>query len=127
MNGNKVLLDSNILIYLSKGILNFNDFLTIDQEICVSVVTYTEVMGYQFQNQDEENLVRRIFSELNILPITQEIADIAIHYRKIRKIKLPDAFILASAKHLDCQLLTANVADFINIDSSISIINPLKS
>jgi len=54
MNGNSALLDSNILIYLSKNELPFS---ILDQfaALFVSVISYMEVLGYRFSNSKEEN------------------------------------------------------------------------
>jgi hypothetical protein len=48
-----------------------------------------------------------------------------ISIRQNHKIKLPDAIILATSLVNNYSLITANVDDFINIDISLEIINPL--
>jgi hypothetical protein len=48
-----------------------------------------------------------------------------ISIRQKHKIKLPDAIILATVLVGELELITANVADFINIDPSLKICNPL--
>jgi hypothetical protein len=52
MNGNSALLDSNILIYLSKNELPFS---ILDQfaALFVSVISYMEVLGYRFTNRQK--------------------------------------------------------------------------
>ena len=49
MDGKRALFDSNIIIYLSKQEI---DLSYIDQfdELFISVITYMEILGYQFQN-----------------------------------------------------------------------------
>ena len=47
MNGKKALLDSNIIIYLSKRELS-PDFIENFSELFISVVTYMEIFGYKF-------------------------------------------------------------------------------
>lgn len=85
-----------------------------------------EVVGYKFTDIVEERFTRTLFDSLERLPITQEVADQVIAYRKNRKIKLPDAVILATARVYNCQLVTRNVSDFTDLDSSVSIINPFE-
>lgn len=124
MNGNKLLLDSNIVIYLSKGTLSLPEFAQSGDTLFVSLVTYMEVFGYPFANQAEEVLINTLFDSLQCLPITQAIADRVVAYRKLRRIKLPDAIILATACEYGCQLVTRNADDFSELDYEVSIINP---
>jgi len=49
MNGNSALLDSNIIIYLSKREVPLS-FLDQFDEHYISVITYMEVLGYQFRD-----------------------------------------------------------------------------
>lgn len=65
-----------------------------------------------------------LFESLERLAVTQAVADKVVMYRKLRKIKLPDAIILATAREYDCQLITGNVDDFAGLDDSVAIINP---
>jgi predicted nucleic acid-binding protein len=84
-----------------------------------------EVYAYDFQNQDEKDLIDELFANVEIVEVNRTIADQAIIYRKnkIKKIKLPDAVILATAKYLNADLLTENWKDFQMIDNSVSILN----
>ena len=121
MSGNSALLDSNILIYLSKNELPFS---ILDQfaALFISVISYMEVLGYRFSNSKEENFVKELVSMFNIRFIDQEIAENVIDIRKQYRIKLPDAIIAATANTDDLCLITRNIEDFKNID--IRILNP---
>ncbi len=57
--------------------------------------------------------------------MNKEIADLAIVYRKskTKKIKLPDAIILASAKSINADLITDDYRDFQNIDPTVNVMN----
>ncbi len=59
-----------------------------------------EVYAYDFQNRDEKDLTDELFANLEIVEVNRAIADQAIIYRKnkVKKIKLPDTIILATAK-----------------------------
>jgi len=111
MDGNSTLLDSNIIIYLSKNELPFS---ILDQfaALFVSVISYMEVLGYRFSNSKEENFVKELVSMFNIRFIDQEIAGNVIDIRKQYRIKLPDAIIAATANTDDLCLVTKNVEDF---------------
>jgi len=121
MNGNSALLDSNILIYLSKNEL---PFFVLDQfeALFISVISYMEVLGYRFSNSKEESFVKELVSMFNVRFIDQEIAENVIDIRKQYRIKLPDAIIAATANTDDLCLVTRNIEDFKNID--VRILNP---
>jgi predicted nucleic acid-binding protein len=70
-------------------------------------------------------LIDELFTNLGIVEINRLVADQAIIYRKnkMKKIKLPDAVILATAKILDADLLSDDWDDFQGIDASVSVIN----
>jgi predicted nucleic acid-binding protein len=121
MNGNRALLDSNIIIYLSKREVPLS-FLDQFDEHYISVITYMEVLGYQFRDPREEEFIREMIEVFRILFIDQKIADMAIEIRRKRRIKLPDAIIAATAKALNLYLVTRNIDDFEKVD--IQIANP---
>jgi len=121
MNGNSALLDSNIIIYLSKREVPLS-FLDQFDEHYISVITYMEVLGYQFRDPKEEEFIREIIEVFRILFIDQKIADMAIEIRRKRRLKLPDAIIAATAKALNLYLVTRNIDDFEKVD--IQIANP---
>ncbi len=86
-----------------------------------------EVIGYKFMDAAEESFTIELFNSLEQLPITQAVADRVVEYRKVRKVKLPDAIILATARENGCQLITRNVEDFVDLDNQVTIVNPYKS
>ena len=124
MNGHKVVVDSNIIIYLSKGILNFEDILTKYDYFYISIITYLEVMGYQFPDEEERGIIKDLLNSFTMINIDPGIAENVLLIRQQKKIKLPDAIILATAKFLNCDLLTRNVSDFSNILEGINIVDP---
>ena len=76
------------------------------------------MFAYEFTDQTEKDFIDEFFEILKIIDINQEIPDQAIIYRKnkSKKIKLPDAIILASAKYVNADLLSDDWDDFQNID-----------
>ena len=121
MNGNSALLDSNIIIYLSKREVPLS-FLDQFNKHYISVITYMEVLGYQFRDSKEEEFIREMVEIFSVLFIDQKIADMAIEIRKKQRIKLPDAIIAATAKVLNLCLVTRNIDDFKKVE--IQIANP---
>ena len=123
MSGSKVLLDSNVIILASKEEIDVELLLSAYGEFHASMITFMEVYGFEFANPNEEDLINEIFANLELSDVNIKIAKQAILYRKnkIKKIKLPDAIILATAKYLGADLLTDDWDDFVNIDNSIVI------
>lgn len=131
MNGNKSALpDSNLIILASKQQIDTEKLLSLYDEFYVSIVTYMEVYAYDFQNQSEKDLIDEFFANLEIVEVNRAIADQAIVYRKnkIKRTKLPDAIILATAKYLNADLFSDDWDDFQGIDNSVNVLNldPLK-
>ena len=123
MSGTKAVLDSNTIIFATRGLIDVDEMLARYDEFYASIITYVEVYGFEFQNSTEKDIADEIFANLQIVELDQTIADQAIHYRKnkIKKIKLPDAVILATAKYAGGELLTDDWDDFQNIDSSVVV------
>ena len=59
------------------------------------------------------------------MELERKIVETVIQIRQQRKIKLPDAIIVATAIVFKLELITANVADFAGIDKTLVITNPL--
>jgi predicted nucleic acid-binding protein len=90
-----VILDSNIVIYLSQRKLSIDDVFDNDKEYAISLVTYMEILSYNLSSREEE-FIHKLLSLFRIIDITQSVANKVIHLKKKRKIKLPDAIIIAT-------------------------------
>ena len=121
MNGNNALLDSNILIYLSKRELSSSSIDRFDS-VFISVISYMEVLGYNFSDEREHDFVNEIVSLFNVRFIDQRIAESVIKIRQKINIKLPDAIIAGTALTDGLCLVTRNIQDFKNTDCTI--LNP---
>ena len=121
MNGNSALLDSNIIIYLSKNELPFTVFDKFDK-LFISVISYMEVLGFKFRNNEEENFVKELIDLFEVQLVDQDVAEKVIEIRKQNRIRLPDAIIAATAAVDNLCLVTRNIEDFKNIN--ITILNP---
>jgi len=124
MNGNKALLDSNVIIDASKGKLSLKNIIDKYDSIYTSIICYIEVMGYNFEDEQEKLAIEKILQIIPILNFDKEIADIAISFSKKTKIKLPDALIIATAEKMHTDLITSNIDDFKNLSEKINLIEP---
>ena len=118
MSGNNIILDSNIVIYLSQKKLALNDIFEEHKNYSISLITYMEILSYNFPTQEEENFVRKLLSLFQIIDISKTIANKVIELKKIKKIKLPDAIIVSTA-------LTTNSTLYTN-DKQLHTIDNLK-
>ena len=91
------LLDSNIIIYLSKERISIDEVFANDERYAVSVITYMEVLGYDFASHREEHFIKKLLNLFEIVYIDRAIASKVIELRKQYKIKLPDAIICATS------------------------------
>ena len=125
MNGNSAVLDSNLLIFISKGLINWASLTTKYGRLFVSIKTYIEVNAYDFVDQSEKRPLDDLFDSLEVVEVEDRLADFAIEYRRSfkKKIKLPDALILATAKLEQADLITDNFQDFAGIDSTVVVLN----
>ncbi len=119
-----LLLDSNILIYaLLPKHQKLRDFLRQKEWAC-SIVSKIEVLGYNKFTNDELAAFHSLFDNVNILPLTSEIADTAIRLRQTKKMSLGDSIIAATSLAYHAELLTANTKDFDWIEN-LNFRNPL--
>ena len=121
-NNSLVVLDSNILILASKGLVDVSLIGRHYRRLLVSIITEIEVRGFVFESDAEEIETDRLLQGTYVLPLTADIARYAIEYRRTRGIKLPDAAILATARAAGADLLTENTRDFVGRDSLVRVL-----
>jgi len=127
MSGKSALLDSNIFVYISQKLLSFDNLFRTHENFCSSIISYMEVLGYNFENEFEREIVQILFQEMEVVNIDDAIVSKVIEIRKKRKIKLPDAIVYATASVRNLDLITRNVSDFKNIDRTVKVINPFNN
>ena len=107
MSGNKILLDSNVVIAALDG--NEIALQLIDQKaLVISFISEIELQSYQKLNQKELIIIQNFISECIVIDLNPEIKRLAIDFRVNYKLKLPDAIIAATAFHFDLPLITAD-------------------
>jgi predicted nucleic acid-binding protein len=98
-------------IYLSKRDIPLSLLEQYDEHF-ISVITYMEVLGYQFKEPREEEYINELLGLFRTIYVDQKVADRVVEIRKNHRIKLPDAIIAATALNHDLVLLTRNTEDF---------------
>jgi hypothetical protein len=117
-----LLLDTNIVIYFSKGIILDKKINILESKI--SVVTEIEVFGFKNISEQELSLFKGFFENIEIIDLTSEIKDITISLKQTKKMSLGDSIMAATALSKKLPLVTVNVDDFKWI-KDLKIINPL--
>jgi len=116
MNGTKLLLDTNIVLYWLKGDKTLADLLH-QKQIYLSFITELEVLSYNGLSQSQILSIQEFLSDCNIIDINSRIKSLAVQFRQTSKLKLPDSIILATALYLDIPFVTAD-SDFKKIEDA---------
>lgn len=107
----KAVFDTNLLIDFLQGITQAKALLLQYEEPLISRVSWMEVLAGAV-NTPEEKAVRAFLAGFHLAEIDGAVAEEAIRLRADRRLRLPDAIILATARVHTCQLLTRNTRDF---------------
>ena len=96
-------LDTNVILYLLGNKLSEP---LPPGHYYASIITEMELLSFPSLTQTEEKAIRSFLDEIQIVGITPDVRDRAIHLRRDHRLKLPDAIIAATALTLDALLLT---------------------
>ena len=76
------------------------------QDCAFSVISRIELLSYPSLTAADENVIRAMLGQMTCLPLIPLIEEYTVMIRRSRKVKLPDALILATAKVHGLTLLT---------------------
>ncbi len=107
MSGNKIVLDTNIVLYLLAGDETLSAFLQ-DKEGYVSIITEMELIGYPDITAKELNQIKGFLEDCTVVDINEEIKQIYSKLRKQYRLKLGDATAAATAIYLDLPFMSAD-------------------
>lgn len=107
MNGNNILLDTNIVLYLLNGEETLIPLLE-EKSLFLLFITQLELLSARNLNPDDALKIKQFISECTIIDITQGIKEIAINIRQNYTIKLPDCIIMATSLWLNMPLISAD-------------------
>ena len=109
-----ILLDTNVFIYLAKGILSATSDSGLD--IAHASITKIEALGFSALPARELLLLSSLFEESYTLGLSSPVIDRAVRLRQARHMSLGNAIIAATALEHDLELWTANVDDFKHVE-----------
>jgi predicted nucleic acid-binding protein len=117
--GMNMLVDSNVIIdYVSnripeKSAKQLDNYF--NSNFSVSIISKIEVLGFNTPEYELEQL-ESFFQLSSIVYIDEAVADKTIEIRRMKRIKLPDAIIAATALVQKCILLSHDTTDFNKIE-----------
>ncbi len=114
MNGNKIFLDTNIILYLLQGDQTLAKSLD-RTKFYISFITQLELLSFPGLTKKEINIITDLLAECVIIDINSEIKIITTDIRKKYRLKLPDCLIAATALFLDLPVISAD-SDFKRIE-----------
>jgi predicted nucleic acid-binding protein len=124
--GMNMLVDSNEIIdYVSnripeKSAKQLDNYF--NSNFSVSIISKIEVLGFNTLDYEMEQL--ESFIQLSsIVYMDEAVADKTIEIRRMKRIKLPDAIIAATALVQNCILLSHNTTDFNKIEG-LQVLDP---
>jgi predicted nucleic acid-binding protein len=107
MNGNKLFVDTNIVLYFLKGDPEVVDLIS-DKDLVISVITEIELLSFPHLTKENEQQIKNLLKDCTILDLRQEVKELTVELRRKYKIKLPDSIIAASAFFQKIPLLTSD-------------------
>lgn len=107
MNGNKLFVDTNILLYFLNGDPEVIEMIS-DRELAVSFVSELELLSFPKITPNSEKIIKGLLDSCLIKDLTQEIKDLTIEIRRKYNLKLPDSIIAATSYFLKLPLLTSD-------------------
>ena len=103
----KIILDTNIIIYLLKGEQRLSDLLD-GSQLAYSVISEIELLGYPEIKESEELKILQFLHDCFPLEMDRGIRQLAIEMRRRYGLHLADAVIAATSYFHNYQLVTAD-------------------
>ena len=108
MSGNKLFIDTNIVLYLLNGDQTLAELLH-EKQLYISFITELELLAYQGITEGEQKIIEDFVNQCKVITLNNSIKKETIRVRKSYNTKLPDSIIIASALYLDLPLITSDV------------------
>lgn len=108
MNGNSLVLDTNIVLYLLNGDTVLSALLY-QKKLYISFISQLELLGFKGITLKQQNEISRFIQDCIVIDINEDIKKEVILLRKTSKLKLPDSIVLATARYLSLPLITSDI------------------
>lgn len=107
MSGNRLVVDTNVLIYLTSGSTVVANLLR-GKFLHISCVTEMEMLSWPSLSSREINRVKLLIAQCKISGLLPRIKEVAVGLRRKYRLKLPDAIIASTARVLRLKLVLAD-------------------
>src|SRR5580698_8064003 len=107
MNGNSLVVDTNIVLYLLDGDKTLATLLN-ERHIYLSFITELELLSYAGLSEKDKRQIVVFLTNCHIIDINNRIKEKAILLRQAYGLKLPDCIIGATAIVLDVPFITSD-------------------
>ena len=107
MNGDKIILDTNTILYILNGDETLADFL-FEKELYLSIITEIELLSYKKITATEQKKIEEFVKEMRVININESIKNLVIQIKKDSNLKLPDSIIAATAIWLNIPFVTSD-------------------
>lgn len=114
MNGNKLFLDTNIILYLLGGDTTLAELLN-NKQLYISIITELELLAFKDITAKEEKVIKDFVAQCKTITINNAVKEETVRIRKTYNTKLPDSIIIATALYLDLPLITSDI-EFKKVD-----------
>ena len=122
MNGNRFLLDTNIILYILSGDKIIANYLR-NKILYTSIICEIELFSYKSISLNEEKEIQKFLSKFRIISIDQSVKELSIQLRKRYSLKIPDTIIAATSISLGIPLVTADKGFKQNSELTIDLYN----
>ncbi|MCB0749067.1 MAG: type II toxin-antitoxin system VapC family toxin [Ignavibacteriae bacterium] len=107
MNGNSLLLDTNVILYFLSGDRTLIPLLN-EKDLFVSFITQLELLSYKEITETDIKNINEFLAECTIIDINAKIKEIAINLKRKYSLKLPDSIIIATGLFLKIPVISAD-------------------
>jgi len=111
MNGKSYFLDTNAIIQLLKGNQNLIEILQEAEFIACSVISKLEYLSFPNLSENDIRLFYTFAKKIEVMDLlssNDELHQYILNMRRQKKLKLPDAIIVACSMYKKCTLITAD-------------------
>lgn len=118
MSGSRFLLDTNAVVALLRGEGRLASTLEDAEWVGISILTVLEFLSFEGLSPEDRSCFAEFESRVAVVDLTSfdtRLLDAALQYRRVHRLKLPDAVVAASARVNGAVLVSAD-RDFARID-----------
>ncbi|MCB9211151.1 MAG: type II toxin-antitoxin system VapC family toxin [Ignavibacteriales bacterium] len=107
MNGNSLLLDTNVILYFLSGDRTLIPLLN-EKDLFVSFITQLELLSYKEITETDIKNINEFLAECTIIDINAKIKESVINLKRKYSLKLPDSIIIATGLFLKIPVISAD-------------------